>query len=86
MSSTRWSFSSSSLAELRDRAALDHEGAVRVGFAELEVGVEQHRRLGGRGDKARRDQGPGSVAECKRGARRTRDLEISACDMRQRNS
>src|SRR5262249_10577774 len=32
--------------KLRDRPAIDHEGAVHVGFAELEVGIKQHRPLG----------------------------------------
>src|SRR5258708_4744854 len=42
--------------KLRDRPAIDHEGAVHVGFAKLEVGIEQHRPLGTHGDETPRNR------------------------------
>jgi hypothetical protein len=35
------------LEQIGDRAVLDHQAAVHVGFAELELGLEQHAELGG---------------------------------------
>src|SRR5215467_1548580 len=69
--------------KLRDRPAIDHEGAVHVGFAKLEVGIEQHRALGARGDETYRDRRAAAVAEricCTSGCGH---LQIAAGDMRQ---
>jgi hypothetical protein len=49
--------------EVRDRSALDREGAVHIGFAKLEIRIEQHRPLGRGGRKPHRHRRPGAVAE-----------------------
>jgi len=49
--------------QIGDRAFLHHEGAGHIGFAELELGLEQDRDLGAPAGKPGRDRGAGSVAE-----------------------
>ena len=49
--------------QVGDRAFLDPQRAVHVGFAELELGIEQHAALGGRGHEPQRHRPPGAIAE-----------------------
>ena len=49
--------------QIGDRAFLHHEGAGHIGFAELELGLEQDGELGAPAGKPGRDRGAGSVAE-----------------------
>ncbi len=46
-----------------DRALLDHESAVHVGFAELEFGIEENSPFGGAGGKTDRNRLAGPIAE-----------------------
>ena len=49
--------------EIRDRAALDHESSVHVGFADREFGVEQHGQFGEVAGKTDRNGFARSVAK-----------------------
>ena len=46
-----------------DRAFLDHEGAVHIGFAEFQFRIEQDAPFGGAGGKADRHRLAGAVAK-----------------------
>ncbi len=46
-----------------DRAALDHEGPVHIGFAEFEFGIEENSPLGAAGAKAHPYRLAGPIAE-----------------------
>ena len=60
-----------------DRALLDHESAVHVGFAELQFGIEQDAPFGGAGGKAHRDRLAGAIAEGQDRAARGGEPEMS---------
>ena len=67
-----------------DRALLDHEGAVHIGFAEFEFGIEQQAQFGARVSK-RTDTGlPVPSPKVKVRAARGRDAECAPPDKRLR--
>jgi hypothetical protein len=70
--------------EVGDRAALDRERAVHIGFAELEIGIEQHGPLGRPGGESDGDRYPAAIAKFKCDATRARDPQIAATDMCER--
>src|SRR4029079_15593339 len=49
--------------QVGDGAVLDPERAVHVGFAELDLGVEEHAALGGPGGEMDRDAGRAAIAD-----------------------
>jgi hypothetical protein len=59
------------LQRVRDRAILDHECAVHVGFAERQFGIEQDPALGPFCHKPRRHRAAGSVTAGKPGSARS---------------
>src|SRR5674476_671352 len=58
-----------------DRALLDHETAVHVGFAKPQLGIEQDVPFGGAGGKANRDRFTGAVAKDNLRSARGRESE-----------
>ena len=65
---------------IRDRALLDDECAVHVGFAQSELGIEQDRALRFRVGKAHGNGRAAAVAEGVSFARRRRDREGTVAD------
>ncbi len=53
-----------------DRALLDHHGAVHIGFAEFDLGIDQHTAFRGSRDEADRDRCARAVAYAKAGSAR----------------
>jgi hypothetical protein len=68
--------------KVRDRSGLDHEGAVHIGFAEPEFGIEQHGPLRRGGHETDRERRPGAVPERIGHAACAGDHQIAATDMR----
>jgi hypothetical protein len=68
--------------EVRDRALLDHQRAVHVGFADGELGIGQNRPFGRRMSKPGRDRCSGAVAEFQGRSARGRQPQRSASDVR----
>jgi hypothetical protein len=66
--------------QVGDRALLDHEGAVHVGFAELELGLEQNADLGAPAGEACRHHRPVSVAECENFSSCGRQAQVATPD------
>ena len=66
---------------VRNRALLDDKGAVHIGFAELQLGVDQHRALRPCRGEAHRDGRSAAIAEGVCGPRRRRDRKRPAADI-----
>jgi hypothetical protein len=65
---------------VRDRSLLDDERAVHIGFAEPQLGIEQHATLGCGGGKADCDRGTATVAEGENCPARGRHPQITSSD------
>ena len=63
-----------------DRALLDHESAVHVGFAKLKLGIEKNSPFGAARDKAYRNRLAGPIAECEDRAARGGNSECPPPD------
>ena len=62
--------------QVGDRAFLDPQGAVHIGFAELDLGIEQHAAFGGAGHEAHRNRRPAAFADSEYGTARRREPEV----------
>ena len=66
--------------KFRNRALLDHEAAIHVGFAQSELGVEENVPFGGPAGKADRDRRARAITAAKARSCRGRDPKIPHAD------